>query len=273
MNKGAVLNTLYCCMYQWMRGGFLRGGTMELRVAAVDDLASDRELLVNGLRSYEEAHSDLQLAVTTYTDADSFLADPAYGSYDLVFLDIYMGAMNGIELARRLRATDARQLIVFCTTSLDHTFDAMPLHPFDYLVKPYETARLHAVLDEAMRVLATPGPVIEVRVPRSTQQVPLGKIVTADSKKHSTELRLSDGNVLRCAMSFSQISELLLCHKRFMLINRGSIINMDEVRSHNGEEFLMKDGSARLMRARGRAQLLQQFSHYTLMHLGEAARL
>ena len=60
------------------------------------------------------------------------------GHSDLVFLDICMGDVNGIELARHLRAVDEKVLIVFLTTSSEYAFDAFPIHPFDYLMKPID---------------------------------------------------------------------------------------------------------------------------------------
>ena len=62
--------------------------------------------------------------------------------YQVVFLDICMEGTNGIETAQRLRAADPDLLIVFVTSSPEYVWDAFPVHPFDYLLKPYKEESL-----------------------------------------------------------------------------------------------------------------------------------
>lgn len=114
-----------------------------MRVAVVDDLRTDAETL-RGLLS---KHLPEAVFIDLYESGEAFLA--AEAKHDLVFLDIVMKGMDGIETARRLRMRDMASMIVFLTTSREYVWDAFPVHPFDYLVKPVDEARLTHVLDEA----------------------------------------------------------------------------------------------------------------------------
>lgn len=98
------------------------------------------------------------------------------GDDSLIFLDICMKGMNGIEAAERVRKRSARCLIVFLTSSREYAFDAFPIHPFDYLVKPYQTSQLEHVLSGAIRLMEESEPQVEIRMPRQTVRMPHGRL-------------------------------------------------------------------------------------------------
>ena len=257
---------------------------MELNIASADDQTSDTERLQRDIQSWGrrggEAAVGSVLCCPSGTALLKHLADAPSrgfgpGAFQLVFMDIYMGELNGIETARRLRAADPGVLIVFLTTSGDFAFEAFPVHPFDYLIKPYETERLYGVLDEAVRVLAgkaeAPAEEITLRAargqadaPNGTYTVPLEKISVAASLAHTVELTLTDGRSLQCAMTFSEVEKQLSADPRFLLCNRGLMINMDHVSSVEKDSFLMKSGARCSIRVRGRTKTVADFSQYRL---------
>ena len=122
---------------------------MNIRIAIVDDQAQTRELLRQDLlvRVPDGA------SIACFDGGEAFLSGFTPGDDALVFLDICMEGMNGIEVAQRVRKRSARCLIVFLTSSKEYAFDAFPIHPFDYLVKPYSAARLDHVLSGAIRLM------------------------------------------------------------------------------------------------------------------------
>ena len=109
---------------------------MNIRIAIVDDQAQTRKLLRQDLlvRVPDGA------SIACFDGGEAFLSGFTPGDDALVFLDICMEGMNGIEVAQRVRKRSARCLIVFLTSSKEYAFDAFPIHPFDYLVKPYSAA-------------------------------------------------------------------------------------------------------------------------------------
>ena len=95
-----------------------------LRVAIVDDIASDRDQLAHDLRR-SLALLGTACSISVYTSAEDFLGAFADEPVDLAFLDVRMGeGMDGIQLADRLRALDRRLVIVFVTSSREFALDA-----------------------------------------------------------------------------------------------------------------------------------------------------
>lgn len=73
----------------------------------------------------------------------------ALDRFDLIFLDILMDGMDGMETARRCRERSFDKLLVFLTSSRRYVFDAYDVEAFHYLVKPVEEEKLKNVLQRA----------------------------------------------------------------------------------------------------------------------------
>ena len=235
-----------------------------MKIAIVDDLKQDREHLEKCIRDFFNAKSSDAFTLESFDSAEAFLPIFSAGKYDLVFLDICMDEMNGIELAKELRAADTQLMIVFQTTAREYAFDAFPIHPFDYLIKPCRQDEMSAVLDEALRVLSAGDPVIKVLASRAEYEVPLRSLIAAVSSGHSTELVLTNKQRLIAAETFKNVSEKIQGDRRFLLINRGIMINMDYVLSQKDGIMRMKDGSTYPIKVNGRASVISAFSQYMI---------
>lgn len=71
------------------------------------------------------------------------------GELDLIFLDIEMEGLDGMETARRLRASDAGLQLVFVTGYTDYVFDGYSVGALGYLMKPPQSEKLDDVLNRA----------------------------------------------------------------------------------------------------------------------------
>ena len=64
------------------------------------------------------------LIFLSYSDGNSFLNTYVPGDFDLIFMDIYLNELNGIDIVRKIRQMDSKVMIVFLTTSKEHIFEA-----------------------------------------------------------------------------------------------------------------------------------------------------
>lgn len=107
---------------------------------------------------------------------------------DVVFLDISIPGMNGIELAAKLRYMSRPPRVVFTTAYSEHAVKAFELGAADYLLKPYDEERVHLALERILRSMAAEGPAQERTArtaPQALERLPVlenGKTVLIDSR-------------------------------------------------------------------------------------------
>lgn len=190
---------------------------MELRIAIVEDQEPEARRLELLLRRAFQGDGPI---CTRFSSGDDLLARFTTGAYEVVFLDICMAGTNGIETARQLREKDPRILIVFVTSSPEYVWDAFPVHPFDYLLKPYKEEKITFLTAELRRVLCRQEPELDVRIARQTVQIPLSKVHYAASQNHIVRVVTDDGEC-RAAATFSQVEQELSAHENFLVCNRG----------------------------------------------------
>jgi two-component system, LytTR family, response regulator len=111
-----------------------------IRVLIVDDEPPARDKL----RRWLDGHADMALVGEA---ADGLAAAAAIGRLrpDVVFLDIQMPGLSGLEVAAQLEPADA-PLLVFVTAFDEHAIQAFDLNAVDYLLKPYDKDRLQRAL-------------------------------------------------------------------------------------------------------------------------------
>lgn len=235
---------------------------MALPIAIVEDQTLDAQRLEELLQQQLP-----EAECTWFTCGDDFLrAATEPGLYAVVFLDICMAGTNGIETARRLRQADPEVLIVFVTSSPEYVWDAFPVHPFDYLLKPYEEEKFRKLAAELRRVLCRTEPELEVRIARQTVQLPLRKVLYAMAQNHFVRVVSEDGEC-RAACGFAQVEEKLRTEENFMSCNRGIVINMDKVLRFEDDCIEMLDGTRLPVRQKDKNALFAHFTQYQFRHM------
>ena len=117
-----------------------------IKVAICEDSKMDREVLQR-IVEYLMQERGLGFQIEIYEDGESLLEGYSNHPVDLIFLDVMMKELDGIEVGRKIREVDQAVEIVYCTSSKDFAIVAYEIHALGYLLKPYEPGRIGAVLD------------------------------------------------------------------------------------------------------------------------------
>ncbi len=118
-----------------------------LKIGICDDLAAEREQLKTLLFAKFP-----QLTILEYASGETLLEGLAQGeTIDLLFLDICMGGINGIETAAEIRKKYKKMPILFLTTSPEFAVASYRVQAQDYLLKPVEKDELYQSIDRQMR--------------------------------------------------------------------------------------------------------------------------
>ena len=122
-----------------------------LRIGICDDSADARVALRAALERALERRRSGEAAFLEFSSGEGLLRwmENHAGELDLVFLDIEMGGLDGMETARRLREADEGLGLVFVTGYTDYVFDGYCVGALGYLMKPPKQDQLEGVLNRA----------------------------------------------------------------------------------------------------------------------------
>ena len=121
-----------------------------MNIAICDDDREFRAFLKDSLRNYFDEKS-ISLNILQFKSGEELLNDELL--FDLVFLDVEMENINGIETGKELKKRNPRSIIFVITSYNGYLDDAFKINAFRFLSKPLDVARLYNALDDANDLL------------------------------------------------------------------------------------------------------------------------
>ena len=201
-----------------------------MNIAIVDDRKEDREKLGGILLKYANAGGE-KLNIQYFESAEALLDNYQPFLYTLLFLDIYMDGMSGMQAAEIIRKTDSDVILVFLTTSAEHHVAALHNHAFDYIDKPADPIEICRIMDDILKRKTALSQSLSFSVNRTEYHLAFFDIVAVSASAHNVEIYDKYGNQYTPRLTFSNVSDELFQDKRFLLILRGVIVNMDFIQS------------------------------------------
>lgn len=239
-----------------------------MRIAVIDDSSIQREQLSAYLDTYFSGNP-LYKRIDLYENGEEFMERWQTGIYDLVFIDIFLKGINGIEVAEEIRKTDKECLIIFTTSSSDFAIKGFELRASDYLVKPFSFEKFKSSMDYCIKSIHRHGRYIEVKESRTMVKIRLDDIIFTDYFNHYIQIHTCS-RVIRSYMKFDAFSPLLLCFSQFLCCYRNCIVNMDKVISLEKNDFIMESDERVPITRKNRQEVHQRYVDYQFQKLNES---
>jgi len=194
---------------------------MPVKIAICDDSPEDIFQLSDALLAF-----DPLFEIVTFSNGQMLIDEilDRHFTADLLFLDIYMPGLNGVETARQINAVQKDIKIIFLSSSKDHYPQAYEVFAFNYLVKPLNRERLNTVLSRALEELAKENIYkISFQYKGTVHNVDCRKIQYIESRDKLLFLHLEDGSILQCYGRLEEIRKslpeqyFLRCHQSFLV--------------------------------------------------------
>ena len=142
-----------------------------MRIAYCEDEPAQRSRMEMLLRTFAE-RKRLPLTVEAFSDSAAFLFQyPGSYPFDLIFLDIDLGGMDGMALARKIRETDSEVPILFLTNHKEYVFEGYEVQAFRYLLKPVTEDTLFPLLEELQAMRGQEKPHLLLSLGGETQKL------------------------------------------------------------------------------------------------------
>ncbi len=203
-----------------------------MNIAIIDDVPDEIKEVTALLKQYA-ALNQIEIEIDRFSGAEAFLKKYRPLLFTVIFLDIYMEGMTGIEAAQRIRETDSSVALIFLTTSEEHRADAFRCHAYDYLTKPVQKDSLFRTMDYLLRIQTeTEGQKLLFSSNRREYILPYSEIKSIRTESNgSNYLEIMDvsGNTYRARMTFSSVSRQLMEDSRFILLQPCVLVNLEHI--------------------------------------------
>ena len=186
----------------------------------------------------------IPIRITCFPSAEAFLFHyEADKSCDVLLLDVEMGAMDGVTLARKVRLGNKEVQIIFITGYMDYILDGYEVEALHYLLKPVSSGNLFPVLDRAARRLEENERVLLVRCNDESIRIPLYEIRYLEVMGNYVTIYAEGEYKVKATLSHFE-EEL---DGVFLRIGRSYIVNLKCVRKVSKGELTLMDGAVLLL--------------------------
>lgn len=210
------------------------------KIAICDDLESDRDYLKDLLNKWANDYSHL-LNVYTFSSAESFLFHyEETKDYDILLLDIEMGLMDGVSMAKKIRQDNDTVQIIFITGYSDYIAEGYEVNALHYLMKPVKEEKLFSVLERAIEKISKNDVVLNMETANGMVRVPIYQIRFVEVFGNYVTIHANDEVVVK--MTLNEIEKLL--DERFYRVGRSVIVNLNEVSRVTKTEIKLLDGTS-----------------------------
>lgn len=222
---------------------------MAYRIAIVDDDHVDAEYVGRILDAWaQERQAGVQ--IQRFASAESFLFNYAEDKeWDILLLDIEMGVMDGVSLAKKIRQENESVQIVFITGFADYISEGYEVSALHYLMKPVKQDKLFAVLDRAVAATEKTERVILLPVGGETLRLPVGQVQYVEAFSHTAAI-VTGTDTIQVKMPISEIERMLgddfaRCHRSYLVgLKHIARLSKTEVILDNGKTLPLSRSAA-----------------------------
>lgn len=228
-----------------------------LHTAVCEDDPDDVKTLLSILQ-----RSEIPTETAVYSSGEEFLGEYRPGKYDLIFMDIYMDKITGVDTVARLREMGDPVPVAFITTSRDHALESYRLEALKYIEKPLK-GRAVLELVQFARLKKEHTPRLLYKRNGREFSLPFERILYAEQKDHMVYLYLTGGDTVQVKERLDTMEPrfagqpFLRCHKSY-LVNLSHVAELDRELM----VFVMKEGHNVYIRRESMGNARKAFEEY-----------
>ena len=229
-----------------------------MNIAICDDSREERRELRDILEKLQK-----DAVITECEDGQELLDIMAAGTtFDLVFADIFMNQVGGLEISRAIHRLYSDTEVVLVSFNREFGPEAFEVNAFYYLVKPYEEEQVKKVMKRFGQMNQSQAEIYDANS-RRRRKIPFRKITYIESMHNYLYIHMVSEAVLKVRGSLQDFQKQL--DDRFLRINRGVIVNMEAVEKMNTDSCEI-DGMIFMLSRRQRTENRKKYNDYLFRH-------
>ena len=210
-----------------------------MKIAICDDSAVDRDYPAGMVEAWARDRGIL-LILRKFPSAEAFLFQYAEEKdWDILLLDIEMGALDGVSMAKTVRKENEAVQIVFLTGYSDYIAEGYEVAALHYLMKPIKSEKLRVVLDRAAEKRKQQDRCLNLELSGEMVRLPFYEIRYLEVRQNYVTLHAKrEYTVKRTLGEFEKELD-----QRFFRVGRSLILNLKDVRRVTRTEVRLSDGT------------------------------
>lgn len=237
----------------------LTKGEKSVRIAICDDERALRDMLGNAIDAYEKLPENM--VVEKYSDGQSLINAHENEHFDIIFLDIEMGNISGMEAGEKIRSFDRKVLIILVTNHIQYMQQSFKLEVFDYITKPYENADVHNVLARALQKYHDQHDKVVITWKDETHKIEVGDIVYIEVENRALRV-VTLNNVYKCNEKLDTYDKKLSQYGFFRCHN-SILVNMEYIVDIMDKLIITEQGYELDMSFRKKKACLRAFNEFS----------
>lgn len=196
-----------------------------------------------------------------FGSGEELLAHYSQGDeFDIIFLDIEMREINGIETAEEIRKKSPEAIIIFVSSHKNYVFDAFRCEALHFLVKPINKTEFEDVFSRAVNKYKSSRNFLPLQWQNTKMNIKISNIFYVEGYRRHLKIYTAD-EAFEAQGNISSAYEKLREHG-FLLIHQGYLVNMQYIKRFNATDVVLENGSKVMMSARRRADALMVYNNF-----------
>lgn len=231
-----------------------------IRIALCDDNDIEREILKDIIESIFDSMGD-EAAIFEFSSGEKLCRNYSKGDYDIIFLDIHMKQLDGIETGKAIRDKDAKVEIVYATSSEEYLKEGYNIHALSYLTKPYDVKKVEETLEYYYKKNGIDkresNEFLDVNIQQQKIYIRQKDIIWLESMGRVVSIYCRD-DVYRVYARLNDLEERL-DEKIFLRCNQSYMVNIMYVKDVIEYDFCMENDRYIPIRKRDKKEIVQKY--------------
>ncbi|CEK30166.1 DNA-binding response regulator [[Clostridium] sordellii] len=231
-------------------------------------ICDDEINIINKTKKLIQDYDKEDIDIYVYENGEELINSDK--EFHIIFLDIDMKGLDGIETAKKLREYDKKVKIIYVTNYTDYTYSAFSVHAFGYLVKPLNKKELHNQLDEAFSYTEEISKNLEFITRDGVIRIDTNSIYYFEYEQRKVIMKTIDKNYI-LKKKISEIGKDIKDYG-FEMPHKSFVVNLYNIKTIKGYDVHMMDGSVIPLSQKKSSQFRDSLNRYLSKHIDKSRR-
>jgi len=210
-------------------------GDGSMRIAICDDEPFFRSTLYNVLIACDELPKDV--SIEEFDNGHALIKSHEESNFDIIFLDIEMPEISGMEVGQKIRDNDKNAIIIMVTSHRRYMQKSFRIDVFDYIVKPYEDSDIHDVFERAIKKYRNQRHKITFNSNGEMHTLDVGDIVYIMKETRRLKIVTLSQQTYECYGGLNYYEQKLSPYG-FLRSHKGFLVNMNHIITFEADSII-----------------------------------